>query len=622
MTGWFRRLPIRAKLIAMLMSTSVVVLVLVSAGHLYTDYANLKKDAAADLEAQAHLVLDSAYSSIKFDSEEDAQAILGTFKSVTNVRTACLWDEQFVLIAEYSIRGAGGCPTKVPANGTFPEPNRIISTVSRSDEAGRWGTLMVRSSLSSVERRINEQTTVIGIVILLGLGVATLMSARLHRFISEPVIALSRTAAAVSTQGDYSLRAERKTDDELGVLADSFNRMLERIQSREAELSRANEELRRANRLKDEFLATLSHELRTPLNAILGWTKLLRGKALPADSIDRALEKVERNALAQARLVEDLLEVSRITTGKLRLDVRPLDLVTVAGAAIDSIRPAADAREVKIELAFTAAALPTAGDPDRLQQVIWNLLSNAVKFTPEGGTVTLSIFRGELDELVVSDTGIGIDGEFLPNVFDSFRQADATATRSHGGLGLGLSIVRQLVQLHGGTVAAASAGRDQGATFTVRLPIRTHQREVLAIPRAEENRLPLLTPYTIVAVDDEEDTRELLQSVLENAGARVHAAASADEAVALCRTERPDAIVSDIGMPVRDGYSLMKDLRESLGPDAPRVAIALSAYAAPADRERSLAAGFHWHLAKPFHPADLVETLQDLLKDAASTGTK
>ncbi|MDQ3488756.1 MAG: hybrid sensor histidine kinase/response regulator [Acidobacteriota bacterium] len=622
MTGWFRRLPIRAKLIAMLMSTSVVVLVLVSAGHLYTDYANLKKDAAADLEAQAHLVLDSAYSSIKFDSEEDAQAILGTFKSVTNVRTACLWDVQFVLIAEYSIRGAGGCPTKVPANGTFPEPNRIISTVSRSDEAGRWGTLMVRSSLSSVERRINEQTTVIGIVILLGLGVATLMSARLHRFISEPVIALSRTAAAVSTQGDYSLRAERKTDDELGVLADSFNRMLERIQSREAELSRANEELRRANRLKDEFLATLSHELRTPLNAILGWTKLLRGKALPADSIDRALEKVERNALAQARLVEDLLEVSRITTGKLRLDVRPLDLVTVAGAAIDSIRPAADAREVKIELAFTAAALPTAGDPDRLQQVIWNLLSNAVKFTPEGGTVTLSIFRGELDELVVSDTGIGIDGEFLPNVFDSFRQADATATRSHGGLGLGLSIVRQLVQLHGGTVAAASAGRDQGATFTVRLPIRTHQREVLAIPRAEENRLPLLTPYTIVAVDDEEDTRELLQSVLENAGARVHAAASADEAVALCRTERPDAIVSDIGMPVRDGYSLMKDLRESLGPDAPRVAIALSAYAAPADRERSLAAGFHWHLAKPFHPADLVETLQDLLKDAASTGTK
>jgi len=621
-TGWFRRLPIRAKLIAMLMSTSVVVLVLVSAGHLYTDYANLKKDAAADLEAQAHLVLDSAYSSIKFDSEEDAQAILGTFKSVTNVRTACLWDEQFVLIAEYSIRGAGGCPTKVPANGTFPEPNRIISTVSRSDEAGRWGTLMVRSSLSSVERRINEQTIVIGIVILLGLGVATLMSARLHRFISEPVIALSRTAAAVSTQGDYSLRAERKTDDELGVLADSFNRMLERIQSREAELSRANEELRRANRLKDEFLATLSHELRTPLNAILGWTKLLRGKALPADSIDRALEKVERNALAQARLVEDLLEVSRITTGKLRLDVRPLDLVTVAGAAIDSIRPAADARAVKIELAFTAAALPTAGDPDRLQQVIWNLLSNAVKFTPEGGTVTLSIFRGELDELVVSDTGIGIDGEFLPNVFDSFRQADATATRSHGGLGLGLSIVRQLVQLHGGTVAAASAGRDQGATFTVRLPIRTHQREVLAIPRAEENRLPLLTPYTIVAVDDEEDTRELLQSVLENAGARVHAAASADEAVALCRTERPDAIVSDIGMPVRDGYSLMKDLRESLGPDAPRVAIALSAYAAPADRERSLAAGFHWHLAKPFHPADLVETLQDLLKDAASTGTK
>ena len=620
MTGW-RGMPIRSKLITMLMSTSIVVLVLVSAGHLYADYANLRRDAAADLEAQAYLVLDSARSSLHFDHEVEAQASVDTFRSLTGVRSACLWDENRVLFAKYLLSGAADCPAEMPHDGMVLQSNRLTWVVSRQEEGRRWGTLMVRSTLTDVERRINQQTIFIGIIVLFGLGVATLMSARLHRFISEPVTALSRTAAEVSTRGDYSLRAERKTDDELGLLVDSFNRMLERIQLREAELSRANEDLRRANRLKDEFLATLSHELRTPLNAILGWTKLLRGNALPTDSVDRALEKVERNALAQARLVEDLLEVSRITTGKLRLDVRPLDLVAVAAAAIDSIRPVAEARNVNIERVYSAPALPTAGDPDRLQQVIWNLLSNAVKFTPAGGRVTLAIHRrGEIDELVVSDNGIGIDAEFLPNVFDTFRQADATATRSHGGLGLGLAIVRQLVQLHGGTVSAASDGRDHGATFTIRLPIRDHQRDLLTPPAVETKRPPLLNGYTIVAVDDDQDTRELLQSVLATAGARVHAAASADEAVALCRTARPDAIVSDIGMPLRDGYSLMRELHESLGTAAPRVAVALSAYAAPADRERSVAAGFQWHLAKPFDAADLVETLHDLLKDAGDRG--
>ena len=424
------------------------------------------------------------------------------------------------------------------------------------------------------------------------------------------------------------------------MLVDAFNGMLERIESREAELSRANEDLRRevverrraeqeraqllvrereANRLKDEFLATLSHELRTPLNAILGWTKLLRGKALPAESVDRALEKVERNAQAQARLVEDLLEVSRITTGKLRLEVRAFDLVALAATAIDTIRPAAEARGITIERRFESSSLPTAGDPDRLQQVIWNLLSNAVKFTPPGGTVTLTLTRrGEVDEMSVSDTGIGIEPAFLPNVFDSFRQADATATRAHGGLGLGLSIVRHLVEIHGGTVAACSQGRDQGATFTVRLPVRDLKRE--RGPGSLGASVPpgVLSGYTIVAVDDDEDTRDLLQSVLQTAGARVHAAESAGEALALCLAERPDALVSDIAMPGRDGYSLMQDLHAQLGSAVPRVAVALSAYAAPTDRERSLAAGYQSHVAKPFDPADLVHTLRDLLSDEAS----
>lgn len=625
----------------MLMVTSAVVLALASAGHLYTDYRNLRDDAESDLRGQAQIILDNADVLIEFDDVEEATRTLQTLGSNPNVRTACLYDEQDTLFALYrQTPDARDCDPRVPVVGTNHSATRIMVTVEKFKDGKKVGTVMLRSSVAAVERRLRAQTLIIGIVILLSMGVATLLSARLQKFISEPVIALARTASDISRRGDYSLRAERRSEDELGVLVDAFNGMLERIESRESELSRANEDLRRevverrraeqaraellvrereANRLKDEFLATLSHELRTPLNAILGWTKLLRGKALPPESVDRALEKVERNAQAQARLVEDLLEVSRITTGKLRLEVRAFDLVALAGTAIDTIRPAAEARGITIERRLDSGSLPTAGDPDRLQQVIWNLLSNAVKFTPPGGTVTLTLARrGEVDEMTVSDTGIGIEPAFLPNVFDSFRQADATATRAHGGLGLGLSIARHLVEIHGGTITACSQGRDQGATFTVRLPVRDLKRDWRAGSLGAPVTPGVLSGFTIVAVDDDEDTRDLLQSVLQTAGARVHAAESAGEALALCLSERPDALVSDIAMPGRDGYSLMQDLHAQLGSAVPRVAVALSAYAAPADRERSMAAGYQWHVAKPFDPADLVHTLRDLLSTEAS----
>lgn len=625
----------------MLMATSAVVLALASAGHLFSDYTNVRDDAESDLRGQAQIILDNAQVAIEFDDVEEAVKTLQTLESNPNVRTACLYDEQDILFASYrQTPGAQGCDPQVPVAGTTHSSTRIVVTVEKFKDGKKVGTVTLRSSLAAVEGRLRAQTLIIGIVILLSMGVATLLSARLQKFISEPVIALARTASDISRRGDYSLRAERRTDDELGVLVDAFNGMLERIESREAELSRANEDLRRevverrraeqdraellvrereANRLKDEFLATLSHELRTPLNAILGWTRLLRGKALAPESVDRALEKIERNAQAQARLVEDLLEISRITTGKLRLEIRAFDLVALAGTAIDTIRPAAEARGVMIERRLDSSSLPTAGDPDRLQQVIWNLLSNAVKFTPTGGTVTMTLVRrGEVDEMTVSDTGIGIEPAFLPNVFDSFRQADATATRAHGGLGLGLSIVRHLVEIHGGTVAASSQGRDQGATFTVRLPVRDLKRDVVTGSPSASLSPGVLSGFTIVAVDDDEDTRDLLQSVLQTAGARVHAAESAAEALALCVSERPDALVSDIAMPGRDGYSLMQDLHARLGSAVPRVAVALSAYAAPADRERSLAAGYQWHVAKPFDPADLVHTLRDLLSNQAS----
>ena len=353
---------------------------------------------------------------------------------------------------------------------------------------------------------------------------------------------------------------------------------------------------------------------RTPLNAMLGWTRLLRSRGVSTQDQDRALEKVERNAMMQARLVEDLLDVSRITTGKLKLDVRPVDLVAVANTAIDSIRPTAEARGVTIVRRFAEPSLPTGGDPDRLQQVIWNLLSNAVKFTPAGGTVTIGLRRaGDLDHLSVSDTGMGIEPAFLQSVFDTFRQADASATRAHGGLGLGLSIVRHLVELHAGTVIAESAGKSLGATFTVQLPVRTAAADAAIPGGVDLSHARLLAGLTVVVVDDDEDTRELLSSVLGSAGATVDAAANAADALVLCTHLRPDALISDIGMPGRDGYSLIRDVHAALGGSVPRLSVALSAYAAAHDRERAIAAGFDQHIAKPIDPDLLVQELHRLL---------
>jgi signal transduction histidine kinase/ActR/RegA family two-component response regulator len=640
MTSWFSRLQIRGKLIVLMLATSAVVLALASAGTLYFQSEGVREDAENDLLVQAQLIIDSADAPLTFDDQPGLEKALEALRTNTNIRTACLYGQSDGPPATYRQPGALPCPEERPPDGVYYETNRIVVTKSDYEGTKRVATMHIRSDLGALERRVRTQVFVILGVMLIALAVAVVMSARLQRIVADPIVDLSRTASAIASGGDYSVRATRRTQDEIGMLVDAFNGMLQTIQSRDADLSRANEDLRRevierrraeqeraellvrereANRLKDEFLATLSHELRTPLNAILGWTKLLRGGALPADALDRALEKVERNAQVQTRLVEDLLEVSRITTGKLRLESKEYDLAAAAVRAADSIRPAAEARGIQLTYELAQPTLPTTGDPDRIQQVIWNLLSNAVKFTPAGGTVRLTLRRaGDRDEIVIADTGSGIEPEFLPHVFDTFRQADASATRAHGGLGLGLAIVRNLVELHGGTVGAESPGRDRGATFTVRLPVR------LPVERTEERHTPIVVPQgtlsgrTVLAVDDDNDTRELIQSILESAGARVFAASSVDEALLRLEHERPDALVTDIGMPGRDGYALLQDVRTLLGARSPRVAVALSAYASEQDRQRSAAAGFQRHIAKPVDPAALVEILRQLLDAAAS----
>ena len=642
----FRHLPIRLKLIAMIVTTCGAALALESLGYLVVDYYQTREELRRDLHAQADLILQNTSVSLSFKDDADARQILSTLASKPNIRLACLYDENGRVFADYRQRGEDSdCPaTALPADTRFGSEYVQTTSDGRDDGGKTFGSLLMRSDLAAVARRGRYQLAIVALLLALALAVAVLMSSQLQTIVSEPVMALASTAGEVTRRGDYSLRAARTTDDELGDLVEAFNRMLETIEVRETELSKTNEELRReiaerhkaeqeraallvrereANRLKDEFLATLSHELRTPLNAILGWTKLLRANAVPAASIDRALEKVERNAQVQTRLIEDLLEVSRIVSGKMRLDHRPFDLVNLCKIAIDSIKPIAEARGVTITREFDPPSMPTAGDSDRLQQVIWNLLSNAVKFTPPGGHVVLKVRReGSVDQIVVSDTGIGIDPAFLPDVFESFRQADASTTRAHGGLGLGLSIVKQLVALHGGQVRAESEGKDRGATFTVTLPVRTAERR-----RADDGLSPIdqvsgrLRGRDILVVDDDPDTRELLVSTLEGAGGVVRAAASSDEALALTLDRRPEAVVSDLGMPGEDGYMFMQRLTRMLGEDAPRVRIALSAFAAPQDRERALAVGFHRHVAKPVDPHALVRLLDEMLEDSASATT-
>jgi signal transduction histidine kinase/ActR/RegA family two-component response regulator len=374
--------------------------------------------------------------------------------------------------------------------------------------------------------------------------------------------------------------------------------------------ARLYREAQDANRAKDEFLATVSHELRTPLNAMLGWASLLRTRTLAEDKRLSALETIERNARAQSQLIEDLLDVSRIISGNLRLEPRAVDLATLIEAAMEAVRLAADARGVQLHALIDEEARPATGDPVRLQQVIWNLLSNAVKFTDRGGTVTVRLQRLESQAVIrVTDTGRGIDGAFLPHIFERFKQAQGTTTRSHGGLGLGLAIVKHLVELHGGSVTAASAGLQQGSSFHVNLPLAAVQLRGAApmTMTAAPVIAPRLDGLRVLVVVDEADARDLPVAALAGRGAEVTTASSAADAGRHLAMNAPDVLVSDIGMPEEDGYSLIRKVRRELKMSpASLPAIALTAYARTEDRTRAILAGFQAHVAKPVEPDELV----------------
>lgn len=418
------------------------------------------------------------------------------------------------------------------------------------------------------------------------------------------------------------MNAARTEQDGTPVNICIFVPMSRRTQYEE-EILRAKKAAEEASRLKDEFLATVSHELRTPLNAMLGWVHMLRHGHLNEQRAAHAMEVIERNARAQAQLIEDLLDVSRIVSGNMRLDVHAVDPRGLIHAAVESVRPAAEAKDIKVLTFFDAEVDQIAGDAERLQQIVWNLLSNAVKFTPNGGQVEVRLERTEFGiELTVTDSGIGIKPEFLPHVFERFRQADQSPTRRHGGLGLGLSIVRHLVELHGGAVSVDSAGEGLGASFKVTLPLSVRTRAAPKPIRVVADNGALERPAAprslegvkLLAVEDDADARDMLETALRQYGIEVRSAGSAQEGLALLSQWQPDVLVSDIGLPKQDGYRLIRQVRQLPAKQGGRIpAVALTAYIGAADRMKVLQSGYQMHVAKPVVLAELLAVIASVL---------
>ncbi|MEP7245733.1 MAG: ATP-binding protein, partial [Gammaproteobacteria bacterium] len=434
---------------------------------------------------------------------------------------------------------------------------------------------------------------------------------------AERLVVAVAAQAAIAIDNARLFQALRASESELKTVAAEREAFLlsERAARSEAE---------RLSHMKDEFLATLSHELRTPLNAIQGWATLLRQHDVTTADLTRGLETIERNVRAQAQIIEDLLDMSRIISGKIHLEVQSLQLHEVITHAIEAVRQSAEAKKIRLHPLLDSRIGHVRGDPNRLQQVLWNLFSNAVKFTPQGGRIQVVLERVNSHvEIVVEDSGIGIRGEFLPFVFDRFRQGDATTTRRHGGLGLGLSIVKNLVELHGGSVRVKSPGEGEGSTFVVALPIshvseddaERGRRVEPAVEVLDAIELPRLDGVSVLIVDDEADGRVLMARILEGRGARTECASGALQALEHLRRDRFDILLSDIGMPEVDGYELIRRVRAlDDSRSGPIPAIAVTAYARAEDRQRSLLAGYQMHLSKPIEARELVAGIASLLR--------
>jgi signal transduction histidine kinase len=474
-----RNIPIRQRIVVIIMIVSTAALVLTGGVLLTYDFVTQRRDLLNNSTTLAHVIADNIAAAVAFNDPEAAVDTLTSLRAEPSVVGACVYTHRG-LFATYVQPGQPPCPES-PASDLALGPYMHIE--SHIDINGQQlGMVHLRATLAPMYTRLRlEILAIVGILMCSALF-AFVLSSWLERFISVPILSLAKTAYAVTNEKDYSIRAVKQSGDELGQLVDAFNDMLVQIEARNSELQHHAAELVKANRTKDEFLATLSHELRTPLNSILGWSILMQGGRLSPEREKTALQSIERNARLQSRLIEDLLDVSRIISGKFTLDSTDVALRPVVEGAIEIIRPIAESKQIQIRFTATHEPVYVAGDGPRLQQAVWNLLSNAVKFSVSGGVIQLELDKTETHaRIAVIDDGIGIEPDFLPHVFERFRQADGSSTRSYGGLGLGLAIVRHIVEMHGGLVKADSKGKGRGATFTIELPLLERQKRDMQI---------------------------------------------------------------------------------------------------------------------------------------------
>lgn len=653
-------LLLRQKLLLLVIFTSVLIAISLS-GLLITRQYLLQIDLEKHhLRAQADLLALGTAAPLDFDDRKAASETLSALGAIPEIKLARIFDRKNELFASYISGNFDGDLLREidPFSSAEQRIGRYLvlsgkPILSANTPDTQLGSLEIVYDIAPVMHRAYASA---GLSLLLAAGItliSLLGALHLNRIIARPLFELNSAARNVSQTKDYSIRAVKVSNDELGQLTDVVNEMFLEVEKTERErdllieserIARTNAE--QASRLKDEFLATLSHELRTPLTAISGWAHLLRrivsehetegAEAAGATAalapervkdLEKGLAVIERNAYAQKKLIGDLLEMSRIVTGKIRLDIQEVELPAVIERALETAQPAAQAKEIRLQKIIDPRVTPMHGDPARLQQAIWNLLSNAIKFTPRGGRVQIVLQRiNSHVELIVSDTGQGIPPDFLPHIFERFRQADSSITREHSGLGIGLSIVKHMIELHGGTVTASSPGLDKGSTFTIKLPLailhprpaedRVHPTAPLlpAQPALVKHESRSLSGIRVLIIEDEPDARDLIRRVLERAGATVECAGSADEGLDTITAFQPMVLISDIGMPGKDGYTFIREVRARTPDQGGRVpAIALTAFARAEDRTRALMAGYQTHIAKPISPDELIASVASLV---------
>ena len=624
MKRWFERLPIHRKLVGVAVAVTAVALLLAMTGLVVVDAWRFRATAGREHTSLAEVLAENTAATILFKDPPNAYASLATVAARPSIRRACLYSTAegtgVTLFAGYARSPELACPATPPADGGW---NIVQGVAMVRHEGKNLGLVYVEGDLTDLRTRVMVGVLTSLVMLLLAGGLAFAMAYWLNRAISQPIASLAAAARTIGADGQPPQLAEMPAGaDEVGDLVRAFSEMLRRVREANAQLVESNDLLRQkeadrerllarereASRLKDEFLAAVSHELRTPLTAILGWAQILTSTPASDEVRARAVASIARNARAQTRVIEDLVDVSRIVSGKLHLQLEPMDLRDAVDGALEVIRPAALAKQLDLRVEVPPEVCLVHGDRDRLQQVIWNLLSNAVKFTPPGGTITVRLSEHDGSYwLDVTDTGVGIAPEFVRFVFDRFRQADGSITREHRGLGLGLAIVKELTELHGGTVVASSPGVNRGARFTVQLPqlhpFGPQSGDVgPSKPRPVANAL---AGVRVLAVDDNADAREVLMATLEGTGAEVRVADSGAAAVREWDRQDADLLICDLAMPEMDGFAVLDAIRSRAnGRVTP--AIALSAHVSGDYQLRTRTAGFDFHLGKPYDAAELV----------------